>query len=76
MQMWTICAPGRAHVSNHVADRNVLTFLRSGFRHVQINGFHALPVVDSYRAAMQVELANDSNYACGYGMNGCSGRAR
>lgn len=65
MQMWTIRASCRSHVTDNVAGAYVLAFLYRSPRHMHIDRLNALPVIDRYCAAAQVEFAPDhDNTGC------------
>jgi hypothetical protein len=70
MQMGSSCAAGRADVTDDIAASDYFSLLYREFRHVQIDGFQTLAVIDCHGAAAQIIGFNDFHDSRGDGMDG------
>ncbi len=75
MHVRAIGAAGGTNVADDIGRGDFLAFLGGEGRHVQVDGFHALSVVNGNGAAAQIVFFDDLHNSCGNGMNGRSGRA-
>ena len=56
MDMRTGRTPGRSDIPDNILRRHLLPFLSGKSGHMQIDGFHALTMIDRHRSATQVVL--------------------
>src|SRR5689334_21867429 len=69
MQMRTRRTPGRAHVSDNRSGSYALPLPDSESRHVHINRFKSLAVVNGHRSPAEPEHPHDPHCSAGRGMN-------